>query len=251
MERGIQYAKDEKRIENVSITKGQIFCTVQGTAPTPYRVKLNLKIIPEEIWSSIIKDLGKKTINLVRLLEGALPEDISSIFDDFKYPLFPEFSEEELTASCSCPDKEDLCKHIGATILYVARILDYDPFLLLELRGKTKTEILSQLSLTTTLDSKLESKQNEKNTEMVKAKEYSFDVPEMSISTLSKDQQLPETLDKIGFQIKSPGKVIETLEGLGLPLNLENSKSFAAVLEGIYRAVTHEIYDISMELEKN
>ncbi|MFX0070671.1 MAG: hypothetical protein ACFFAO_06235, partial [Candidatus Hermodarchaeota archaeon] len=108
MQRGIEYAKDDKRIDNVRINKGQIFATVQGTAPTPYRVKINFEIIPNEVWSKIIAEISKSSFNLIKLLEGTLPEEIIDIFENNKSSLFPD-TINRLNAECSCPDKAVPC----------------------------------------------------------------------------------------------------------------------------------------------
>ena len=245
MQRGIEYVKDERRIENLSISTGQIFATVQGTAPTPYRVKINFEPILEEGWKIILKELAIKTINLIELLEGFLPEDIVTIFDENGYSLFPNASKG-LNATCSCPDTAIPCKHIAAVILYLARVLDYNPFLLLELRGKSKSEILNELSLGqgATGKNKLEKGSTASNIE------FKFNVPKISIVELSSEQKKTSTdVDEynIGFTFRKPGKLIETLENLGVPQNIEN-KAFEIVLRAIYRKITSKIHDLSLEL---
>ncbi|KKN05555.1 hypothetical protein LCGC14_1086160 [marine sediment metagenome] len=245
MQRGLEYVKDEKRIDNLSISAGQIFATVQGTAPTPYRVKVNFETILEEGWEIIIKKLANKTINLIELLEGFLPEDIINIFDESEYSLFPDASKG-LNATCSCPDTAIPCKHIAAVILYIARVLDYNPFLLLELRGKPKSEILNNLSLTPSVKNK---KEQENVTTKEKA-EFVFKTPKISIQELSKEQKKSQKDDYyIGFKLKKPGKIIETLENLGIPNIIEN-KAFEIVLRAIYRRITSKIYELSLELSQ-
>jgi len=245
MQRGIDYVKDERRIENLSISTGQIFATVQGTAPTPYRVKINFEPILEEGWKIILKELAKKTINLIELLEGSLPEDIITIFDENGYSLFPNASKG-LNATCSCPDKAIPCKHIAAVILYLARVLDYNPSLLLELRGKSKSEILNELSLGEGVKSKKESEKVSTTSNL----EFKFNVPKISIVELSSEQK-KSGLDiddyNIGFKFRKPGKLIETLENLGVPQNIEN-KAFEIVLRAIYRKITSKIHEISLKL---
>jgi len=244
MQRGIEYVKDERRIENLSISTGQIFATVQGTAPTPYRVKINFEPILEEGWKIILKELAKKTINLIELLEGFLPEDIITIFDENGYSLFLNASKG-LNATCSCPDTAIPCKHIAAVILYIARVLDYNPFLLLELRGKSKSEILNELSLGQGVKSKNESEKVSTTSNI----EFKFNVPKISIVELSSEQKKSNTdIDdyNIGFTFRKPGKIIETLENLGTPQNIEN-KAFEIVLRAIYRKITSKIHDISLE----
>jgi len=245
MQRGIEYAKDERRIENLSISTGQIFATVQGTAPTPYRVKINFEPILEEGWKIILRELTKKTINLIELLEGLLPEDIIIIFDENGYSLFPNASKG-LNATCSCPDTAIPCKHIAAVILYIARVLDYNPFLLLELRGKSKSEILNELSLGQGAKSKNEAEKMSTTSNI----EFKFNIPKISIVEISSEQKKSGTdIDdyNIGFTFRKPGKIIETIENLGVPQTIEN-KAFEIVLRSIYRKITAKIHDTSLEL---
>jgi len=244
MQRGIDYAKDDRRIENLSINKGQIFATVQGTAPSPYRVKINFEIIPNETWNILIKTLAKKPINLINLLEGILPEEITVIFEENKYSLFPDASNG-LNAECSCPDKAVPCKHIASLILYLSRVIDYDPFILLKLRGKTKEELLNDLNLAQSLDYFEIDKTRNIETKLSQNIEFTFNLPKISIPEVKQDlsnSDLMIELNKFGFKFKKPGKYIETLENLGNPPNLENPKAFNMVLKAIYNIITKEIY---------
>lgn len=243
MQRGIEYAKDEERIDNLSISAGQIFATVQGTAPTPYRVKINFELIPDEGWEKIVNNLSTRLPSLIELLEGSLPQNIIDLFENNEYSLFPD-SSKGLDSTCSCPDKAVPCKHIAAIILYLTRVLDYNPFLLLELRGKSKEEILDDLSLSHPIESKNESE----NFSAVNNIEFKFNVPKISI------QELPEHYsdtdkDTIGFNIRKPGKIIETLENLGIPQTIEN-KAFMIVFRSIYQKITVKSHEISLEFNK-
>ncbi len=241
MQRGIEYVKDKRRIDNLSINPGQIFATVQGTAPTPYRVKIKFETIQEDGWKIILEKLTNKTINLIELLEGSLPEDLITIFNTSGYSLFPDASKG-LNASCSCPDKAIPCKHIAAVILYLALIIDFNPFLLLEFRGKPKSEILTDLSLAQSSKSKKKLEKTSTNQQI----EFKFNVPKISIQELSNMQKEKDKFI-IDFKLKKPGKIIETLENLGLPQNIEN-KAFEIVLRAIYKKITSETYSLSSEL---
>ena len=243
MQRGIDYAKDEERIDNISISAGQIFATVQGTAPTPYRVKINFEIIPDVGWDMIVKDLSTRLSYLIILLEGSLPQNIITIFEKNGYSLFPDASNG-LDSTCSCPDKAVPCKHIAAIILYLTRVIDYNPFLLLELRGKSKEEILEDLSLSHSKESKIESK----NLSTLKEIEFKFNVPKIHIQELS-EQHSGTDEEILGFDIKKPGKIIETLENLGIPQTISN-KAFMIVFRDIYQKLTDKIYEMSLEFKK-
>ncbi len=243
MQRGIEYVQDKRRIDNISINPGLIFATVQGTAPTPYRVKINFETIPEDKWDIILDKLANKTVNLIELLDGLLPEDLISIFNESNYSLFPD-AEKGLNATCSCPDKAIPCKHIAAVILYLARVIDYNPFLLLELRGKTKSEILNDLSLLHSVESE---QRTERDSGLHKY-DFKFNIPQISIQDLSIEKNTTGFDEfTIHFNLKKPGNIIEILENLGIPQIVEN-KAFEIVLRAIYHTITSETYRLSLEL---
>jgi len=241
MQRGIEYAKDEERIDNFSISKGQIFATVQGTAPIPYRVKINFELIPDNGWEKIVKELSTKLLYIIELLEGSLSQGVITIFEKNGYSLFPD-AINGLDSTCSCPDKAIPCKHIAAVILYLALVLDYNPFLLLELRGKSKEEILEDLSFSQPIKSNNEFKKDSAEQNI----EFKFNVPKIYIQDLS-EQNTATVEYLIGFDIKKPGKIIETLENLGIPQNIDN-KAFEIVLRAIYSKITSKMHEISLEL---
>jgi len=241
MQRGIEYAKDEERIDNFSISKGQIFATVQGTAPTPYRVKINFELIPDNGWEKIVKELSNKLLYIIELLEGSLSQGVITIFEKNGYSLFPD-AINGLDSTCSCPDKAIPCKHIAAVILYLALVLDYNPFLLLELRGKSKEEILEDLSFSQPIKSNNEFKKDSAEQNI----EFKFNVPKIYIQDLSEQNTATDEY-LIRFDIKKPGKIIETLENLGIPQNIDN-KAFEIVLRAIYSKITSKMHEISLEL---
>jgi uncharacterized Zn finger protein len=81
MQRGVRYAQED-RVENLTVTPGTLFATVQGTAPTPYRVKVQFDIIPDDGWRKIIEIIANKSIYLIRLLENKMPEELMDLFED-------------------------------------------------------------------------------------------------------------------------------------------------------------------------
>jgi uncharacterized Zn finger protein len=150
-----------------------------------------------------------------------------------------------LNAECSCPDKAVPCKHIASLILYISRVIDYDPFILLKLRGKTKEELLNDLNLAQSFDYDEIDKTRKKESKTSDNIEYAFNLPKISISEIKQDlliSNLITELNKFGFKFKKPGKYIETLENLGNPPNLENPTAFNMVLKSIYKTITKDIY---------
>jgi uncharacterized Zn finger protein len=51
----------------------------------------------------------------------------------------------DVGAKCTCPDWENPRKHAAATLYVIGEALDRDPFLLFELRGRTKEQVLEEL----------------------------------------------------------------------------------------------------------
>ena len=236
MQRGIDYANDETRINNVSISNGQIFATVQGTAPTPYRIKINFETLSEEEWGQIIKNVSERPLSLIELLQGNLPIEMSEFFEEGGHSLFPN-ALKGLEATCSCPDKAIPCKHIASVILYLSRIIDFNPFLLLRLKGKSKNEFLEDLSL----KKFPENSQLNHSLKYLKIESLKFNIPK--ISKLEDRSQKGDEIT-LNFNIKKPTKIIETIDNLGAPYNLEN-KEFEIVLKALYRYVSSKSFEIS------
>jgi len=249
MQRGMRYA-EENRIENLTVTPGQIFGTVQGTAPTPYRIKIKFKTIPEEGWDKILDKIAKKVKYIIALLENKIPDDLQQIFQEAGFDLFPPASKT-LNASCSCPDQAVPCKHIAATILYTARVLDFDPFLLLKLRGKSRDDLLHDLQLVRSCANKPIVQSTHKIREKIHLYDDAFDVPSLNFQDLSHKNFLSGELFEIGFSFSKPGVHFDILDTLGIAPNVEKPLEFEEVMKDLYATVTNSIFKKGKSLETN
>lgn len=249
MQRGLNYAQED-RIENLAINPGQIFAMVQGTAPMPYRVKINFDVIPPEGWKVMVDKISQKTRYLVQLLEGKMPEEFLQLFEDSGFPLFPP-PTKDLDATCSCPDQAVPCKHIAATVLYLARVLDFDPFIMLTLRGKSKDEILKELQMTRSCSTKPVAQATKMIRDQVIHTKITFEVPGMAAANLSTKNFYKGSPFEIGFQLIKPGETIETFDNLGVAPGVSNDRSFELVLKELYMLVTRELYQTGIALEKD
>jgi uncharacterized Zn finger protein len=75
-----------------------------------------------------------------------MPEEIEQAFISNGLNLFP-YSLAEVESVCSCPDQANPCKHIGALYYQLAERFAEDPFILFQLRGRTKQDILEGIRL--------------------------------------------------------------------------------------------------------
>ncbi|NPE06798.1 MAG: hypothetical protein GNW80_00825 [Asgard group archaeon] len=133
------YAR-EGQIRSLIIDKGCIQAKVQGTKIKPYSVIIKLQVLTDEEWQNILEQMAKNAMLFSKLLIEKFPEDLEKIFSKFNYPLFPSNSNDLLT-SCTCADWANPCKHTAAVFYILSDFIEYDPFKLLFIRGKSRIEI--------------------------------------------------------------------------------------------------------------
>jgi uncharacterized Zn finger protein len=115
---------------------------VTGTRPTPYAVSIQLTQFSDDVWQRAIEGLAGRAQFAAQLLAGQMPDAIDEVFRAAGASLFPE-QRSDLVTECSCPDSGDPCKHVAATHYLLGEALDGDPFLLFELRGRSKARVLA------------------------------------------------------------------------------------------------------------
>lgn len=143
LERARIYAK-EGNVLRIEFIDSQVLARVQGTEPEPYKISLSLDLFSDEDWNYVAETLAQKAIFSAQLLAGEMPEDIEGVFVANGLSLFP-FSLSDIHSRCSCPDKANPCKHIGAVYYQLADRFREDPFVIFQLRGRTKAQILAAL----------------------------------------------------------------------------------------------------------
>jgi len=126
----------------LKVQKGFAIAKVQDNKPLPYRVRIELKKIPEDIWTEVLNDIANDTYATAKILAEQIPKKISEFFEKYNYSLLPRI-DDDLKAGCTCPDWANPCKHTAAAFYIFAQLLDEDPFTLFKIRGKTKVEILA------------------------------------------------------------------------------------------------------------
>jgi uncharacterized Zn finger protein len=107
-------------------------------------VTISLEPFTEEDWQYLVATLATKAIYSAQLLAGEMPPDIEQVFAANGLSLFP-FQLTEVNSSCSCPDPQNPCKHIAAVYYLLGDRFREDPFVLFQLRGQTRQQILQSL----------------------------------------------------------------------------------------------------------
>jgi uncharacterized Zn finger protein len=143
LERARNYAR-QGNILSIKFQGPQVLAKVQGTEPEPYQVSLSLAPFSNEQWGHVIETMSGRAIFAAKLLAGEMPQNIEEVFTANGLSLFP-FTLSEVRSRCSCPDKANPCKHIGAIYYQLGDRFSEDPFVLFQLRGRTKDQILTSL----------------------------------------------------------------------------------------------------------
>ncbi|HYO54570.1 SWIM zinc finger family protein [Archangium sp.] len=143
LSRGRSYAR-AGRTHDLEVKAGEVTARVTGSRPTPYKVSLRLAKLDDATWNKAIAAMAAQAHFSAELLAGEMPKAIDEAFHTAGASLFPE-READLDTHCTCPDWANPCKHVAATHYVLGEALDKDPFLLFELRGRTRAEVLAAL----------------------------------------------------------------------------------------------------------
>jgi uncharacterized Zn finger protein len=146
LERARNYAR-QGNVLQLEFDGAKVFALVQGTAPDPYKVSLALDPFDDEQWQYVIESMAERAIFSAKLLAGEMPQNIEEVFTANGLSLFP-LTKFDIHSKCSCPDPANPCKHIGAVYYLLGDRFSEDPFVLFQLRGRSKDQIITALRQT-------------------------------------------------------------------------------------------------------
>ena len=132
VDRGKRYVRASCVID-LRVSEGTIGSIVQGSRKDPYEVRVYIKPIPQKRFQALLDRCTARADSLEALAAGDFPEELKSQLTMGGMGLFP--SPAEILFDCNCPDWASMCKHVAATILAMAPLLDDDPLTLFTLRG--------------------------------------------------------------------------------------------------------------------
>jgi len=141
--RGRNYAR-QGNITDIEIGKGSVIAHVQGSRDAPYLVRMHFSMLSSTDWKKLCRALAQRPEIAVELGAGNIPDTIEAVFEEQQLSLFPN-AVGDLKAACSCPDKANPCKHVAAVYYLIGEEFDRDPFLIFQLRGMERSELLAAL----------------------------------------------------------------------------------------------------------
>jgi uncharacterized Zn finger protein len=221
------------------VTAGEVTAKVTGSRVTPYKVRITLAKLPPSQWTRAIAAMAAKAQFAAELLAGQMPQQIDRAFEEAGASVFPA-KEADLQTSCTCPDWANPCKHVAATHYVLGEALDRDPFLLFELRGRTKEQVLGALRAARAQAGDVEPAAHERNSKPRTGDEA--EVPSVSLGKLRvSDYDKPRApIPTLHFSFATPPVSGALLRQLGAPPAWSSDTSPVDMLAPIVRAAAEE-----------
>jgi len=242
--RGRTYAR-AGRTHDLVVKGGKVTAKVTGSRATPYKITIELTELSAPAWKKAIDGLAKKAQFSAELLAGQMPQTIDEVFVEAGVSLFPK-QRADLKTSCSCPDWGDPCKHVAATHYVLGEALDRDPFLLFELRGRTKDQVLDALRAARGSGGETPAKKAGKS--KVTPEDATIEVPTVKLGKLKAGEydKPREPLPALHFSFDEPVTHGAVLRQLGAPTTWGGDASPADVLAPLVRAAAETARRIAM-----
>ena len=252
LSRGRTYAR-AGRTHDLVIKDGSVGAKVTGSAPKPYVIGIRLTPLTDAQWAKAVTGMAAKAQFSAELLAGRMPQEIDEVFRAAGTSLFPGI-RRDLVTSCSCPDSGDPCKHVAATHYVLGEALDRDPFLLFELRGRTKAQVLEALRAARGTDEGPTAMKPRRGrpakaaTQEVVGARTEETTPSVSLGKLDpSDYDRPRAaLPTLHFSFEAPSKSGAVLRQLGRPSAWQGEQSPAELLEPVVAAAAERARAMAM-----
>ncbi|MBZ0170938.1 MAG: hypothetical protein K8E66_01020, partial [Phycisphaerales bacterium] len=140
---GLEYAR-AGQTRRIAFDQGRIEASVQGRRPRAYVTRFTLPRFSRNECDNAVRALAEQSRYAAKLLSGEIPPSIEDVFVPLGLHVFPT-GPDEPEISCTCAEDTRWCKHIVCVAALLAERLGDDPFLILELRGLSKEEIVEGL----------------------------------------------------------------------------------------------------------
>jgi len=240
--RGRTYAR-AGRTHDLVVEGGVATAKVTGSRATPYKVRIALAKLSEATWRKAIMTMAGRAQFAAALLAGQMPQDIDAAFQAGGTSVFPA-KAADLQTSCSCPDWANPCKHVAATHYVLGEALDRDPFLLFELRGRTKEQVLAALRAARAVAGDMASRAGNKDRRAADDDE----VPRVSLGRVTAaDYDKPrESIPMLHFTFDTSPVSGAVLRQLGAPAGWSSETPPAETLAPILRAAAEQARRLAM-----
>ncbi|MHB0857163.1 MAG: SWIM zinc finger family protein [Anaerolineae bacterium] len=235
--RGRAYAR-RGQVTSMEVHVGLVLAQVQGTQPSPYRVRIEVKTLDDAEWTRAVNAMSSQALYAAQLLNGDMPHEIEDVFRSVGVSIFPE-SRSELVTHCTCPDWASPCKHVAAVCMLLGETLDQDPFLLFVMRGRTREQIMSELRTTRANHASAPAAQTTGGHEG-----HHGERP--LTERLDDYWRMGADVEDVQIHVSPPEVDLEVLKVLGDP-HFAEDEALVQKLTEVYRAVSARAVDVAFE----
>jgi uncharacterized Zn finger protein len=131
-------------VQRVRLDGRTMVALVQLKLQPAYTVRITFDAFSREQWDHLFANVRDWRALASSLTEGELPLEIQTAFVKAKLHFMPE-RYADLHLECGCPDWLKPCAHLVAAWLRFGRDFERNPFLLFQLRGMERKELLDLL----------------------------------------------------------------------------------------------------------
>ena len=248
LQRGRSYAR-KGQVLNIDFAGNRVESMVQGSRKDPYKVTIEIRLIENKDWQSVVNVMSSQAMFAAKLLAGEMPQDIEEAFNSARVALFPARTAD-LRTECSCPDYANPCKHISAVYYLLGEQFDADPFLLFQLRGRSKDQIIAELRERRRSTSPAAEAPVDRAAEGVGLDAAESRVHEEGIVASIHEEGPPfeeligqfwngdPEIETMEFAISRPEVDAAAIKRLGQPAFWTGKGDFLAEMEAVYRAIS-------------
>lgn len=155
-------SKSTLRVQRLEIAIGQITAQISETKVSTFELEIGLPILDDATWQRITDTLGSQALFAAQMLAGNLPFEIQHVFEESGTALLPVSLNDWSAPSATITIRKlDAAEASVSTILLLddakqtqcmvavftmlGKLIEDDPWLLLELHGRTQPQILQAL----------------------------------------------------------------------------------------------------------
>jgi uncharacterized Zn finger protein len=149
LRRGRGYARSGL-VGPIAVSPGQLTASVRDTSDALHRTVVRVEQLTDREWRRLLDRVAARPEHLAALLAGEVPRDLVATADDLGVRLLPGVGD--LDPECDCDDWGFPCAHAAALCYQAAWLLDADPFVLLLLRGRAESELVTTPASSTVED---------------------------------------------------------------------------------------------------
>ncbi|MCD6303278.1 MAG: hypothetical protein J7M15_07150 [Anaerolineae bacterium] len=226
-------------VSGLSVEVGLLRGQVSSSDEAACRVRVSLRTLTDSEWDRCLDALASQAAFAAQLLNAELPRGVEGVMRTLGVPLFPE-RRGDMEAECTCGHLRS-CQHIAAVLLAAGERLAEDPFLLFELRGCTRDDLIASLR-----DRRLDAAQRRQAITRRGSADAASASRDDLVEALDTFWQMGTDVRDLPLKVEPPEVTMESLKMLG-ELTFAEDEHLVDRLEPVYRAVTKRALEVAYD----